>query len=87
MKGNIDEEFALQRRVELGQFLRQKREEKRLTQAQLGDLMGFNSTNISKIEAGKWNMSIDILTLFALHLGFEWPPAISKESPDPSELS
>lgn len=79
MKGKIDEKFALEQRLKLGEFIRQKRKEKGLTQDALGKLMGFDPTNIIKMEKGRWNFGIDTLALFALHLDFKWPPELPKE--------
>jgi transcriptional regulator with XRE-family HTH domain len=39
------------------------REVKGLTQDELGELCGIKQSTISKIEAGRWNFSIDFLTV------------------------
>ncbi len=58
-------------RSELGDSIRQIRESKGLTQEQLGEKMNISRSTISKIESGKYNLSIDYLFKFALSLSFE----------------
>lgn len=70
MKGNINEEYFIEVRKIIGSWLREMREEKKLSQQELADKMGINQTTISKIEVGKWNFGVDTVTLFALHLDF-----------------
>ena len=78
MKGNTDEAFILEQRKQLASTLKNLREAKGLSQDAFGELVGMNRTTVSKIEAGKWNMGIDTLILFASKLGVEvilGPPA------------
>jgi transcriptional regulator with XRE-family HTH domain len=70
MKGNINEEYLIEVRKILGSWIKQMREDKKLSQQQLADKMGISRSTISKIEDGKWNFGIDTLTIFALHLDF-----------------
>lgn len=71
MKGNIDKVYSLTQRESFGSQIREIREKKGFTQDELSVLMGVKPITISKIEAGSWNYNIDILSLFALHLGFK----------------
>ena len=68
MKGNIAPEQLKASRELVGNWLRNKREQKGLTQAELAGLMGVSDTTISKAEAGKWAISMDMLALFCEHL-------------------
>jgi transcriptional regulator with XRE-family HTH domain len=68
MKGNIAPEQLDATRSLVGGWLRNKREIKGITQAALADLMGIKFTTVSKIEAGKWAISVDMLALFCEHL-------------------
>jgi transcriptional regulator with XRE-family HTH domain len=70
MKGNINEEYLIEVRKILGNWIKEMREDKKLSQQQLADKMGISRSTISKIEDGKWNFGIDTLTIFALHLDF-----------------
>lgn len=71
MKSNIDENFLINKRIELGEKIRQYRVAKGLTCQQLADEMNISRSTISKIEAGKWNYGIDTLNSFAVYLDFK----------------
>lgn len=58
-------------RAEIGESIRKIRESRGLTQEQLGEKMNISRSTISKIESGKFNLSIDYLFKFALALGFD----------------
>ena len=58
-------------RVRIGHRLRQLRQDRNLTQAQLADLCEMKQTTISKIESGKFNASIDLLSRVIRPLGGE----------------
>jgi len=68
MKGNIAPEQLQATRALVGTWLRSKRESKGITQATLADLMGIRFETVSKVEAGKWAISVDMLALFCEHL-------------------
>jgi len=74
-------EYNLEVRKMYGAWIRQIREEKGLTQQELGVKMKLDRSTISKIEDGKWNFGIDTLTLFAQHLDF-YLFLLEKESTD-----
>jgi transcriptional regulator with XRE-family HTH domain len=70
MKGNIEPEQLEQARTTVGNWLRNKRTGKGLTQSELGRLMGIASQTINKIEAGKWAITTDMLALFCEYLEY-----------------
>ena len=78
---NDSEEYKLEVRKMYGSWIKQIREEKGLTQQQLGEQMDLDRSTISKIEDGKWNFGIDTLTLFEQHLDF-YLFFLEKESTD-----
>lgn len=49
-------------RLRIGQKIAELRQEKGLTVRQLGEISGVSYQNITKIEHGKYNVSIDLLT-------------------------
>lgn len=52
-------------RIEFGKRVKELRESAGLTQSQLAERAGVNRVNISKIEAGKYNVSLDIISRIA----------------------
>lgn len=58
-------------RLKIGQTIREIREEKGISQDDLAILMQVNRSTISKIEGGKFNLSIDYLAKFSLYLNFK----------------
>lgn len=68
MKGNIDPSKLQAMRVQIGDWLRENRQQKGLSQQQLADKMWVNQDTVSKVEAGKWAITVDMLTLFCHHL-------------------
>lgn len=68
MKGNIAPEQLKATRELVGNWLKEKRRTKGLSQAALADLMGIRFETVSKVEAGKWAISVDMLALFCEHL-------------------
>ena len=65
---NVHSPELLAQRRDIGARLRKFREEAKLTQAQLAEKMQVDDTTVSKIEAGKWNFTIDFLNLFIENL-------------------
>lgn len=70
MKGNIAPEQLQASRETVGNWLRDKRDAKGLSQSALGRLMGIDAATVNKIEAGKWAITIDMLALFCEHLEY-----------------
>lgn len=56
-------------RIELGQTIAEYRRQQEMTVRELADLSGISYQNITKIEHGKYNVSIDILTRICQALG------------------
>lgn len=64
-----DEGKNLGERQRIGQRLSELRKKQGITQEELANLCGVNRVNISKIEKGAYNVSIDILSKIAFALG------------------
>lgn len=58
-------------RERIGLSIKSVRQRKGLTQEQLAELSGITRSTISKIEAGKFNASIDLLEKLIKPLGAE----------------
>ena len=58
-------------REKIGLRIKEIRIKKNITQEQLSDMSGMNRTTISKIEAGKFNASIDLINKLTNCLGAE----------------
>jgi transcriptional regulator with XRE-family HTH domain len=59
-------------RLKLGDKIRIVREKRGYSQEQLAEKMDINRSTISKIENGKFNLSIDYLSKFSWFLDFEF---------------
>jgi transcriptional regulator with XRE-family HTH domain len=59
-------------RLKLGDKIRQVREERGYSQEQLADMMDINRSTISKIENGKFSITVDYLVRFSLFLDYEF---------------
>jgi len=70
MKGNVNPEYLIEVRKIIGDWLKDMREQKGLSQQELADKMGIDQGTIAKIENGRWNFGIDTITMFAIHLDF-----------------
>ena len=57
--------------IELGKRIRQLREEKNISQTELGNLCDIERSNMNRIEAGNTNPSSYLLYLIAEKLGIE----------------
>ena len=64
----IEKEYISSLRQIIGEWLKTIREEKNLSQRELGEMCGMTHTTISKIEAGKWSFGIDTLILLLVKL-------------------
>lgn len=56
-------------RIRIGNRLRELRESQGLTTTQLGERCGLTQSTISKVENGKWSVSLDILSKVCEALG------------------
>jgi len=59
-------------RQKIGNRIRQVREERGYSQEQLADMMDINRSTISKIENGKFSITVDYLVRFSIFLDYEF---------------
>ena len=59
-------------RQKIGNKIRFVREERGYNQKQLAELMNINRSTISKIENGKFSITIDYLIRFSIFLNYEF---------------
>jgi transcriptional regulator with XRE-family HTH domain len=59
-------------RLKLGDKIKLVREERGYSQEQLAVLMDINRTTISKIENGKFSITVDSLARFSIYLDYEF---------------
>jgi transcriptional regulator with XRE-family HTH domain len=64
------EDYIQSNRQEIGRQIRILRERKGFSQVNLAEVMDVNRSTISKIETGKFSITIDYLVKFAWHLDF-----------------
>lgn len=65
------DEFIRNNRSKIGMEIHKYRANKGFSQAHLADLMGISRATISKIENGKFAISVDYLAKFSWHLEFD----------------
>ncbi len=59
-------------RLKLGDKIRQVREKRGYSQEQLAEMMDINRSTISKIENGKFSITVDYLIRFSIFLDYEF---------------
>lgn len=59
-------------RIKLGDKIRIVREKRGYSQEQLAELMNINRSTISKIENGKFSITVDYLVRFSIYLDYEF---------------
>lgn len=59
-------------RLKLGDKIRQVRELRGYSQEQLAEMMNVNRSTISKIENGKFSITVDYLVRFSIYLEYEF---------------
>ena len=59
-------------RLKLGDKIRIVREQRGYSQEQLAELMNINRSTISKIEDGKFSITVDYLVRFSIFLDYEF---------------
>jgi transcriptional regulator with XRE-family HTH domain len=59
-------------RLKLGERIRFAREERGYSQEQLSEMMKINRSTISKIENGKFSITVDYLARFSIFLDYEF---------------
>ena len=70
-KGKLPEDYILENRVRIANSIRLYREEKGYSQDELAEIMEVNRSTISKIETGKFSITIDYLAKFSWFLEFD----------------
>ncbi len=78
IKAKPKEEYLQEQREKIGDNIRVFREEKNYSQDDLAEIMDVNRSTISKIENGKFAITIDYIVKFGLHLDFDF--ALMKKS-------
>ncbi|MBL7943360.1 MAG: helix-turn-helix transcriptional regulator [Flavobacteriales bacterium] len=59
-------------RLKLGDKIRHVREQRGFSQEQLAAMMEINRSTISKIESGKFGITVDYLVRFSIFLDYEF---------------
>jgi DNA-binding XRE family transcriptional regulator len=84
--GLTDEEAALiELKLDLARAVKTERVRHRLTQEELGKLLGSSQSRVAKMEAGDPTVSIDLLVRFLLRLGASRRDLVRHLSPAPSK--
>lgn len=66
------EDFIKEYRLKLGEKIRIVREQRGYNQEQLATLMNVNRSTISKIENGKFSITVDYLVRFSIVLDYKF---------------
>ena len=69
-KSRPSEEYIQENREVIGKQIRTFREKKGFSQDELAEIMEVNRSTISKVETGKFAITIDYLVKFAWYLDF-----------------
>lgn len=77
----MEEELIEEYRYHLGNEIKKVRKLRNMSQNDLAEKLGINRSTISKIENGKFSISVDYLVKFSLALDYEFRviKKISKE--------
>ena len=70
-KSRPTEQYIQEKRDAIGKQIRGFREEKGYSQDELAEIMDVHRSTISKVETGKFAITIDYLVKFAWYLDFE----------------
>ncbi|RZK10574.1 MAG: XRE family transcriptional regulator [Flavobacterium sp.] len=70
-KSRFPDSYIQDYRENIGKTIRNRREEKGYSQDELAEIMEIQRSTISKIENGKFSVSIDYLVKFAWYLDLE----------------
>jgi DNA-binding XRE family transcriptional regulator len=76
---NIKENFIKENRLKIGDSIREMREQRGYSQDELAEIMEVNRSTISKVENGKFSLSIDYLSKFSWFLDFNLSVVYNKE--------
>ena len=66
----LSQEYIQKNREDIGRQIQLLREKKGLSQEQLAEIMQVNRSTISKIEGGKFSVTLDYLIKLAWYLDF-----------------
>ncbi len=80
------EKYIKDYRIKIGEAIKNIREKKGYSQDKLAEIMNLNSSTISKIEHGKFNLSIDYLSQLSWFLDFEFQFKETKNNNSVSQL-
>ena len=67
--GSAEESAYIEMKLALSEKLKQRRQSKRMTQAELAKLVSSSQSRVAKMEAGDPSVSIDLLVKSLLALG------------------
>ena len=70
-KARPTDEHIRKYREEIGETIRLFREKRGYSQFELSEIMDVNRSTISKVETGKFSITMDYLTKFAWYLDFD----------------
>jgi transcriptional regulator with XRE-family HTH domain len=70
-KSKFPDDYVQKYRETIGKIIRRRREEKGYSQDELAEMMEVQRSTISKIENGKFGVSIDYIVKFAWYLDFD----------------
>jgi transcriptional regulator with XRE-family HTH domain len=65
------DEYVQEHREEIGRHIRAFREKKGYSQDELAEIMEVHRSTISKVEAGRFSITIDYLVRFSWYLDFD----------------
>ena len=71
MKTKPNPEYLQEYRQRIGENIRESREKRGYSQDELAEIMEVNRSTISKIENGKFSISIDYIVKFGWYLDFD----------------
>jgi DNA-binding XRE family transcriptional regulator len=80
------EKFIRDYRIKIGNAIKNIREKKGYSQDELAEIMNVNRSTISKIENGKFNLSIDYLFKFSWYLDFEFQLKVTKNNKSVTQI-
>ena len=64
--------FIMEYRLKIGEAIKEVREQRGYSQEELAEIMSISRSTISKIENGKFAISIDYLAKFGWYLKFDF---------------
>lgn len=70
--GSEIEDFNIRCRIKIGEAIRSYREKRGYNQVKLAEIMNISRSTISKVENGKFAMTIDHLARFSYYLRLEF---------------